>query len=299
MTYSICALDAESGDLGVAAQSHAPAVGSAVPWVAPDVGAVATQADANVQFGPRALGLLRRGLDARSTLEAILSADTQPESRQVAIVDAHGNAAAHTGASTMAYAGHRTGPGVSVQANMMLNAGVPDAMASAFEGSRGPLATRLLAALRAAQAAGGDLRGMWSAVILVRSPDRAEVDPTWDLRVDDDPRPLDRLQRLIDLRLAERLERALIEQFRVAGPRSEFDEGRAEALAALAQIQALDQTDEGLFWFAVDLANATGDVTIAAELLTPLIARAPRWRIVLQRLPQPHRNDELLAAIPS
>ncbi len=170
MTYSICARDSDTGELGVAVQTHQPAVGGIVPWVAPAVGAVATQASANIDLGPRALALLESGLDADAALQAVLKADPQPEIRQLAVVDAQGNAAAFTGDTTMAHAGHRTGDGYSVQANMMLNDTVPHAMAAAFEASSGPLAVRLLATLHAAQAEGGDIRGMQAAGILVVTP---------------------------------------------------------------------------------------------------------------------------------
>ena len=133
MTYSIVALDSASGDLGVGVQTHQPAVGAIVPWISPGVGAVATQAMVNIDLGPRSLALLERGLDAGQALSAVLAADSGAAIRQLAIVDAAGNAAAHTGDETIPCAGHRTGSGYSVQANMMRNDTVPAAMADAFQ----------------------------------------------------------------------------------------------------------------------------------------------------------------------
>ena len=303
MTYSIVALDPDTGELGVGVQTHQPAVGAIVPWVAPAVGAVATQAIANADLAPRALALLERGLDAEAALQAVLSADPLREVRQLAVVDARGNAAAHTGDTTMDHAGHRTGDGYSVQANMMLNDTVPDAMAADFESSGGPLPVRILGALRAAQAEGGDVRGMQSAAILVRPSARYRVDPTWDLRVDDDSQPLDKLAHLVNLRLASGLQRDLISVERAAVDRSSHGSDRLVPrtvfLAGLEQIRALDDTDETLFWCAVSLANTSAELELAAELLTPLLERAPQWRTLLHRLQPPQRNDDLMERFPT
>src|SRR5581483_4312343 len=198
-TYSIVARDPKTGELGVAVQSHWFSVGAIVTWAEGGVGVVATQANAEPGYGPRALALLRAGKSAREALDELLAKDPEREVRQVAIVDARGTVAAHTGKQTIAFAGHQTGAGYSAQANIMADAKVWPAMARAFESASGPLAERLLAALDAAQAAGGDIRGQQSAALLIVGPERS--DEPWrsvrlNLRVDDSPRPLVELRRL-------------------------------------------------------------------------------------------------------
>jgi uncharacterized Ntn-hydrolase superfamily protein len=158
MTYSIVAHDPDSGQLGVAVQSHWFSVGPIVPWAAPGIGAVATQANVEVSYGPRALELLDAGTSASDTLARLLAEDPAAASRQVAVMDARGQAAAHTGAECIPFAGHVVGQGVSCQANIMVSDQVWPAMLRAFEAAPGALAERLLAALDAAQAAGGDAR---------------------------------------------------------------------------------------------------------------------------------------------
>jgi len=208
-TYSIVARDPKTGELGVAVQSHWFAVGALVTWAEPGVGAVATQANIDPGYGPRALALLRAGKSAREALAELLAKDTEREVRQVALVDARGNVAAHTGKDTIPFAGHQTGTGFSVQANIMANEKVWPAMARAYRETKGPLAERLLAALDAAQAAGGDVRGKQSAAILIVGPDK--VEEAWrgvrlNLRVDDAREPLTELRRLY--KLARAYERA-------------------------------------------------------------------------------------------
>ena len=167
MTYSIVARDPDTGELGVAVQSHWFNVGPIVPWARPGVGAVATQANAEVAYGPRALDLLERGMSAPGALKRLLAEDSLAASRQVAIVDTRGEVAAHTGEACMAYAGDVQGDGVSCQANIMATAEVWPAMLSAYASGQGSLTTRLLTALNVAEAAGGDLRGRQSAAVLV------------------------------------------------------------------------------------------------------------------------------------
>src|SRR6185312_15902457 len=185
MTYSIAARDPETGDIGVGVQTHQPAVGAIVPWVDPLVGAVATQASVTPRFGPQGLALMKSGLDAAHALRGILATDSGAAHRQVALLPCAGPPAVHTGADCIPFAGHQTGEHYSVHANMMLRDTVPAAMAKAFETATGHLAERILAALEAAQAEGGDIRGSQSAAILVRRP--GPFDFTWDLRADNDP----------------------------------------------------------------------------------------------------------------
>ncbi len=200
MTYSIVARDPDTGELGVAVQSHYFSVGSVVTWAEPGIGAVATQSFAEPAYGPRGLALMRLGVDPGTAMAALTSADTDQARRQVAFIDATGRVAVHTGALCIEAAGHATAEGVSVQANMMRRAGVWPAMLEAFSTSAGPLADRLMAALDAAEAAGGDIRGRQSAAMLVVSGTSSSQ--PWrerlvDLRVDDSPDPLGELRRLI------------------------------------------------------------------------------------------------------
>lgn len=279
MTYSIAAYDAETGELGVGVATHQPCVGAIVPWVEPGVGAAATQSFANPAFGPQALALLRHGFDAPRALAAILAADDRPELRQVAIVDAAGRAAVHTGEACIPHAGHRTGPGFSVQANMMLRPTVPDAMAEAFAAAEGPLALRILAALEAAEAEGGDIRGRQSAAILVRRTASAS-DYRWNLRVDNDPEPLAKLRELAAIRLAGAWE----ELFEEPGAAAPPEERLARARAAYAEARAIHASDEQSFWYAVMALAPLGAEEEAAAVLAPLFARAPKWRELLHRL---------------
>lgn len=170
MTYSIVARDAETGALGVGVQTHQPAVGAIVPWVKAGAGAVATQSFANVNFGPQGLALLEHGLDAPRTLAALIAGDAMPARRQVAVIDGNGAVAVHTGGECIPFASHVLGEGFAAQANMMIRQGVPEAMADAYTSATGVLAARIMAALDAAQQAGGDIRGSQSAAILVRAP---------------------------------------------------------------------------------------------------------------------------------
>lgn len=295
MTYSIVALDPDTGELGVGVQTHQPAVGSVVPWLMAGVGAVATQARANMAFGPQALGLLESGLDAIAALKAILAGDDAPEVRQVAIVDAGGRVAVHTGSECIPEFGSAKGAGYSAQANMMLNPGVPEAMATAFEAASGQLAYRIMAALDAAQAAGGDIRGAQSAALRVtRRHDRLPAaasgrrDYGLDLRVDHDPAPLAALRRLLDLKTAK----AILDD--------PEDFKTPEAVrAAFQRAMSLYPWDELLFWHAVQLSTGRfGLHDEAQELLAPLIDRAPQWRELLHRLPDLPPNSPLRHAFP-
>lgn len=276
MTYSIVARDPETGDLGVGVETHQPCVGAIVPWVRPGVGAIATQSFASIAFGPQGLALLETGLPAERVIAALIAGDDMPGRRQVAVLPAAGPPAVHTGDSCIPFAGRHTGEHYSVQANMMLNDTVPKAMAASFESATGHLAQRILAALDAAQAEGGDIRGSQSAAILVRAPGSG-LDHQWDLRVDNDPAPLVKLRDLVNIRIAGReLSRATAD-------------GSREALeAAFAEANRLAPSDEQTFWFAVTgLAQAHGDVDAALDRLQPIFDRAPRWRELLLRLELP------------
>lgn len=199
MTYSIVALDQDTGELGVAVQTCGPAVGAVVPWVEPGVGAVATQSFTNVNLGPASLALLREGQPAPAVLQQVLARDPGRDARQVGLVDAAGRSAAHTGGMCVAEAGHACIGGVSAQANMMAGPRVPQSMLEAFSRTSGDLADRLMAALGAAEEAGGDIRGRGSAALLV-APGSTEAQPwsrRYDLRVDASPEPVEELARLL------------------------------------------------------------------------------------------------------
>ncbi len=199
-TYSIAACDLAAGQWGVAVQSKFLAVGSVVPWAAPGVGAVATQAWANPRYGPDGLELLAAGLAAEEVVARLTAADEARETRQLGVVDAHGRAASFTGSECNEWAGGRTGPCFAAQGNILVSAETVNALAETFEATAPlPLAERLLACLAAAQAAGGDRRGQQSAALLVVERDGgygALSDVLVDLRVDDDPHPIEELQRL-------------------------------------------------------------------------------------------------------
>ena len=273
MTYSLVARDPDTGQLGVAVQTRAFGVGRAVPWALAGVGAVATQSFTEKSYGPLGLELLRAGRSAEQTLRGLVTADSEAEVRQVAIVDVKGRAAAHTGARCIAEAGHLVGDGYSVQANMMRSDEVWPAMATAFEAATGTLATRLLAALDAAEAAGGDFRGRQAAALLVveaESRGKPWDERVSDLRVEDHADPVGELRRLLRLEEAYRALNRL-----TPGERSEdaFDEARAAGIGA----------DE-LIWYEGVLAWKARDPEEARRRLHPLVASEPRWQGALAAL---------------
>src|SRR5438552_2238378 len=205
-TFSIVAIDPANGDLGVAVASRYFSVGSVVPWVLAGVGAIATQADVNVGYGPRGIDLLRQGLSAPEVLKKLLDEDTFPgkDGRQVAIVDAHGNIATFTGPKAPKWAGDRQGKTWSAQGNILVGPQVPEAMGYAFEATDGELAEKLFAALKAGDDAGGDSRGKQSAsMLVVRKGGGRNInnDRYVYINVDDNPQPIPELRRLLDLNL--------------------------------------------------------------------------------------------------
>ena len=204
-TYSIVALDAETGELGVAVQSHWFSVGFLVPWVKAGVGAVATQSFVKVDYGPDGLELMENGMSAKDALKSLTDQDEAEAVRQVAMIDINGNVAAHTGERCIVFANHVVGKNYSVQANMMENSTVPKAMAVAFENSSGDLADRMMAALEAAEIEGGDIRGKQSAAMVIMSGEPTGIewkDTKMSLRIEDHPTPLKELKRLIRIHRA-------------------------------------------------------------------------------------------------
>lgn len=284
-TFSIVARDPATGQIGAAVQSHWFAV-SRVIWVEPGLGAVATQSLADFSYGPAALELLRLGRPADKTLEGLLATDSAPYYRQVAILDADGGIATHTGEKCIAEAGHVTGENYSVQANLMHYDTVPTAMAHAFETTEGDLAEKLMAALEAAQAAGGDIRGKQSAALLVAGPKntgRPWEDFLFDLRVDDSPEPVREMRRLLGVARAYRAMNAGDE----AIADGDFDQaGREYARAA----ELAPGNPEVLFWHAVSLANE-GHFADAEKVLAQVYAMAPVWRELPARLVGPELLD--------
>jgi len=202
-TYSICACDLDAGQWGVATQSKFLAVGSVVPWAAPQVGAIATQSCANPRYGPDGLELLRSGLGADEVVERLTGVDDERTKRQLGVVDAAGRGATYTGAECHDWAGGRAGDGFAAQGNILVSGETVDALVDTFHATVGaPLAERLIDCLAAAQAAGGDRRGQQSAAILVVERDAGYAglsDSVIDLRVDEHAAPIEELRRIYEL----------------------------------------------------------------------------------------------------
>lgn len=280
-TYSIVARDPATGELGVAVQSHWFSVGSTVPWAEAGVGAIATQSFVDPTYGKLGLDLMRAGRAAPDALKGLLAADNASAVRQVAMIDAEGRVAAHTGASCIAAAGHSVGEGFSVQANMMEKDTVWPAMAKAFREAKGDLAERMLAALEAAEAQGGDIRGKQSAALIVvsgKSTGRPWVDRRFDLRVDDHPVPLKELRRLVTLQRAYNF----MNEGDLAIERKDTD----AALKAYSAAEALVPGNaEMVFWHAISLVGV-GRVDEAVPLLQKTYKADPRWRELVTRLPK-------------
>jgi uncharacterized Ntn-hydrolase superfamily protein len=275
-TYSIVARDASTGELGAAVHSHWFAVGPIVPWVQAGVGAVCTQSVAEPAYGPRILRLLEGGAEPQPTLDALLARDDAARLRQVAVVDARGAVAVHTGEGCIAFAGHESGAGFSAQANMMAHATVWGAMARAYDAAAGPLARRLQAALHAAEDQGGDVRGRQSAALVVARPGDEPWRHRIDVRVDDHPQPLAELDRLLDLSDAYAL---ATEGDDLVGEGRHAEAGRRYAAAAAIA----PDNDELLFWAGLAAAQG-GDLPTALDRVRAAIAVHAGWRDLLARL---------------
>jgi len=278
-TYSIVALDETTGELGVAVQSHWFSVGFLVPWAKAGVGAVATQSFVKVDYGPEGLQLMESGITAVDALKTLTSKDEGEAVRQVGMIDIKGNVAAHTGSRCIKYAGHIVGENYSVQANMMANGTVPKAMAVAFEETKGDLADRMMAALEAAEAEGGDIRGKQSAAMVIVSGEPSGVD--WkdtklSLRIEDHPTPLIELKRLIRVHRAyqhanmgdhymetEEIDKALIEYSKAA--------------------EYYPENAELPYWSAVALANG-GRLEEALPVFQSVFQRNPDLKTMTPRL---------------
>jgi uncharacterized Ntn-hydrolase superfamily protein len=278
-TFSIVARDPATGEMGVAVQSHWFSVGPIVPWAEAGVGAVATQSLVDVSYGPLGLDLMRAGRSAPDALKALLAADDARDVRQVAMIDAQGHVAAHTGSKSIQAAGHIVGKDYSAQANLMLNDKVWPAMSRAFESAQGDLAERMLAALDAAQAVGGDIRGKQSAAIIVvkaKSTGRPWADRIFDLRVDDSTDPLRELRRLVTLQRAYHHMNA----GDVAMEKKDNDAALREYGAAA---KLAPDNLEMVFWHAVALVNM-GRVEDSLPLFRRVFEQDPNWATLTPRL---------------
>ena len=278
MTYSIVARDKKTGEFGVAVQSHYFQVSPAVPWAKAGVGAVATQSHVNLSYGPLGLDLLEAGYTAEQALAALTAGDPKAEVRQCAIVDAAGNVAAHTGAKCIPAAGHTLGDGFSCQANLMEKDTVWDAMARAFTTKDAPLAERMMAALEAAEAEGGDIRGKQSAALVVvaaAGTGRPWNDRIIDLRVEDSAEPLPELRRLLRIKRAYMTASdadALEEKGDVAGAIAKL----REALAIAPEMVELRVMT------GVTMASA-GDIDGGCALIAEAVRKNARWVETLHR----------------
>ena len=281
-TYSIVAFDPSTGRHGVAVQSHWFSVGATVPWAEAGVGAVATQSFAEPSYGHLGLEMMRLGRTAPEALAALVAADKDSAVRQVGIVDAEGRVAAHTGGKDIPAAGHRVGRGYAVQANLMDRATVWDAMARAYERAPGDLAERLLEALEAAEREGGDIRGRQSAAIVVvsgTSSGRPWVDRRFDLRVEDHPRPVAELRRLVTLaRVYQKMNEG---DAQVA--RGDLQEALAAYDGATTLLPDRATNGEAAFWTGISLASANR-VPEALAYLRRAQAVHPRWADLVPRL---------------
>lgn len=295
MTYSIVARDPATGRFGIAVQSHYLGVGPVVPWLEAGVGGVATQASVNLSFGPLGLELLRAGRSASEVVEALIASDAGAQQRQVGVVDASGGAAAFTGDATIPFAGHLVGDGFTVQGNLLASDRVWPAMAAAYvEAAEEAFAERLLRALEAAEAEGGDVRGRQSSAIQIVSADLQAA--SWqgrllDLRIEDHPFPLPELRRLVALQTAYDL-------LDDSGDAARLGVSSADRYAEARRVAPTAY--ELVFWRGLELAVG-GDVEAARRELSIAFDAEPAWRTTLEHLADAGREgvtralaDELL-----
>jgi uncharacterized Ntn-hydrolase superfamily protein len=273
------ARDPQTGEIGVAVQSHWFSVGPIVAWAEAGVGAVATQSFVDPSYGKLGLDLMRAGRSAEDALRGLIAADEGRDVRQVAMIDSEGRVSAHTGKSCIQSAGHITGKDYSVQANLMLNDRVWPAMARAFEGTKGDLAERMMAALEAAESAGGDIRGKQSAALVVvsgKSTGKPWADRLFDLRIDDHPEPLKELRRLLTLQRAYNHMNA----GDLAVERKDNDRALSEYSAAA---RLVPDNAEMVYWHAVALVNM-GRIDESLPLFKKVFAANRNWVTLTPRL---------------
>lgn len=286
-TYSIVARDPETGEMGVAVQSHWFSVGSIVAWGEAGVGVVATQSFVNPSFGPRGLELMKSGMSAEEALDLLIASDEGREFRQLAVLDVKGNVKAFTGNKCIEGAGHIVGKNYSVQANLMLNDLVPNAMADAFENTKGPLAERMVAAMEAAQNVGGDIRGQQSASILVvrgNSTGNLWEDRMIDLRVEDHFQPVNEIKRLLKVyRAYEHMNNG-----DVAVEKNDMELAMKEYSAAM---KMFPENLEMKYWTAITLVNV-GELDKALPMFKEIFSKDENWKILTPRL---IKNEMLIA----
>ena len=281
-TFSIVARDPVTGEMAVGVQSHWFSVGTAVSWGEAGVGVVATQSFVNKSYGIKGLELMKKGSTAPDALKELLAADEGREVRQVAMIDVNGNVNSFTGKNCIDHAGNIVGKNYAVQSNMMLTDKVNTAMSKAFEGSEGkPLAERVLIALQAAEAAGGDIRGKQSAAILVvagKSTGQPWNERLVDLRVDDNAAPLNELERLLKIyRAYEHMDKGDL-----ATEKNDMKLAMEEYGAAM---KMFPENLEMQYWTAITLAN-NKNVPEASKLLQNIYKKDPNWRELTKRLPK-------------
>jgi uncharacterized Ntn-hydrolase superfamily protein len=286
VTYSIVARDPETGRFGVAVQSHYLGVGPVVPWLEAGVGAIATQASVNVSFGPVGLEMLRAGHSADEVVAALVAGDEQAQVRQVGVVDGTGRSAAHTGAECIPACGHLVRDGFTVQGNLLERDTCWPAMAAAYERALAegePFVERLLRAMEAAEAEGGDVRGRQSAAIMIVA---AEARPAvWrgrlmDMRIEDHPDPVPELRRIVTMQLAYNL---LDEE----GDAAKAGTSASERYELARQMSP--DAYELVFWRGVELATG-GDVDAGRRELQLAFGADTRWRTTLQHLADARRE---------
>ena len=302
-TYSIVARDAATGEMGIGVQTHQLAVGRVVLWLLRGYGGIATQSFTNVDFGPMTLAMLRANLPAERIIDALVTSDQNAHRRQLGVIDSQGNAAAFTGDGCIPEAGHYVGDGYAVQANMMTNTTVIQKMRVAYEGTKGDLASRIIAALHAAQGQGGDIRGMQSAAIKIVPGNRnvPEYETTYDLRVDEHPDPVTELERLVRLRRGQLISSEghnLLEEGKIQEALTRWKDAR----------DAAPEQTELAFWQAIALADKNPD-DLAMSLAGRILALAledndnqENWIELIRRLDEvnvmqrPGAAEELLQA---
>ncbi len=278
-TYSIVARDPETGEMGVAVQSHWFSVGSIVSWGEAGVGVIATQSFVNPSFGQRGLEMLKQGMTAQEVVDLLIASDEGRDFRQLAIVDAKGNSAAYTGSKCIPEAGHIVGDNYSVQANLMLSNLVWSEMSKAFESTDGPLAERLVAALEAAENVGGDIRGKQSAAILVvkgEATGKLWEDRYIDLRVEDNPDPISEIKRLLKVFRA-------YEHMNNGDLAVEKNDMKLAMDHYSAAMKMFPENLEMKYWTAVTLVN-TGQLDNALPLFKEIFSADVNWKKLTPRL---------------
>ena len=278
-TYSIVAMDSITGDMGVAVQSHWFSVGTSVTYGKAGVGVVATQSLVNPMYGPKGLALMEQGLSPQQAMDVLIENDKGEMYRQVAMLNTEGNVASHTGSSCIAEAGHVQGKYFSVQANMMLNNTVWDAMGTAFRTTQGTLSERMLASLQAAENEKGDIRGKQSAAILIvkaQSTGNSWEDILMDLRVEDHKNPIQELERLMKIHKAY--------DYMNKGDLAMEDGDSKEAEHLYLQAQNLfPENLEMKYWYAVNLLN-NNEYKKAKPILKSIFKKDENWQVLIPRL---------------